>query len=49
MDSRINQYQENDIETLSERLGSLKIIKKDASDRTTKTMSIVPALAVHNK
>jgi len=49
MDSRINQYQENDIETLLERLGSLKIIKEDTSDKTTKIMLIVPAPAVHNK
>jgi len=51
MNSRIDQYQENDLKALSEWLESLRITKEDTSNKTTETettdtMSIVPVQAV---
>ena len=56
MDSRMNQYQGNDIEVLLEQLESLRITEEDILNKTTKTeitdkMLIVLALvlAVYNE
>ena len=54
MNSRTDQCQENNIKVLLEQLGSLKITKEDASDRTietetTGTMLTAPASVVQNK
>jgi len=49
MDSRIDQHWENDIEALSEQLGSWRITEEDISEETTEyidEMLIVPALAI---
>ena len=54
MDSKTDQYQENNMEALLEWLKSLRITKENTLNETTKTetidaMSIVSALAVQNK
>ena len=52
MDSRMDQYQRNNTETLSEWLGLLKITKENDLEKTTEymnNMSTVPALAVYNE
>jgi len=56
MDSRMDQYQGNDIEVLLEQLESLRITEEDTLNKTTKTeitdkMLIVLALvlAVYNE
>ena len=52
MDSRMDQHQEDDLEALLEQLRSLRITKKDTSNKTTKTETtnkISTAPAVQNE
>ena len=50
MDSRTDQCQEHEIKVLSEWLGSLRITKENALERTTEyTDNMLTALAVYNE
>ena len=49
MDSRMNQYWEHEIKTLSEGLESLRITKENASEETTKYMDKMSTILVNKQ
>ena len=49
MDSRMDQYWEHEIKTLSEGLESLRITKKNASEETTKYMDKMSTILVNKQ
>jgi len=49
MDSRMDQYWEHEIKTLSEELESLRITKENASEETTKYMDKMSTILVNKQ